>query len=261
VRPHSRRPHLVSSAELRLHAATTVETAGEIDGGGEISSFSEAHPRSPTPSRTPALAPTGLTALNKRILDVIGAIVLGLVFSPLIFVIVFLLRKGGGAVIYRHRRVGRDGQMFWCLKFRTMVPGADQVLRELLEKNPELQAEWVRDHKLRNDPRVTALGRFLRRTSLDELPQLLNVLRGEMSLVGPRPVVREELLRYGRSVGTYLAAKPGITGLWQVTGRNDTDYRRRVVLDTYYVRNQNLLLDLYILAKTTGVVLGGNGAY
>jgi lipopolysaccharide/colanic/teichoic acid biosynthesis glycosyltransferase len=164
-------------------------------------------------------------------------------------------------VIYRHWRVGRNGQMFSCLKFRTMVPNADQVLRDLLESDPELQAEWVRDHKLRNDPRVTRLGRFLRRTSLDELPQLMNVLRGEMSLVGPRPVIREELLRYGRNVNTYLAAKPGITGLWQVTGRNDTDYRRRVVLDTYYVRNQNLLLDLYILAKTTGVVLGGNGAY
>jgi exopolysaccharide production protein ExoY len=151
--------------------------------------------------------------------------------------------------------------MFPCLKFRTMIPNADQVLRDLLESDPELRAEWVRDHKLRNDPRVTRLGRFLRRTSLDELPQLLNVLRGEMSLVGPRPVVREELLRYGRNVNTYLAAKPGITGLWQVTGRNDTDYRRRVVLDTYYVRNQNLLLDLYILLKTTGVVLGGSGAY
>jgi exopolysaccharide production protein ExoY len=142
-----------------------------------------------------------------------------------------------------------------------MIPAADQVLRDLLENDPELHAEWVRDHKLRHDPRVTCLGRFLRRTSLDELPQLVNVLRGEMSLVGPRPVVREELLRYGRNVGTYLAAKPGITGLWQVTGRNDTDYRRRVVLDTYYVRNQNLMLDLYILVKTTGVVLGGNGAY
>jgi len=151
--------------------------------------------------------------------------------------------------------------MFSCLKFRTMVPNADQVLRDLLERDSDLRAEWIRDHKLRHDPRVTRLGRFLRRTSLDELPQLVNVLRGEMSLVGPRPVVREELLRYGRNVGTYLAVKPGITGLWQVTGRNDTDYRRRVVLDTYYVRNQNLVLDLYILLKTTGVVLGGNGAY
>jgi exopolysaccharide production protein ExoY len=142
-----------------------------------------------------------------------------------------------------------------------MVPNADQVLRGLLEKDPELRAEWIRDRKLRRDPRVTRLGHFLRRTSLDELPQLLNVLRGEMSLVGPRPVVREELLRYGRNVDRYLAARPGITGLWQVTGRNNTDYRRRVVLDTYYVRKQNLLLDLYILARTIGVVLRGNGAY
>ena len=212
-------------------------------------------------ARAPVATPTGAAALPKRVLDVIGAVVLGLVFAPLIVAIVFLMRRGGGSVIYRHRRVGRGGRMFYCLKFRTMIPNADQVLRELLEANPELQAEWVRDHKLRNDPRVTGLGRFLRRTSLDELPQLLNVLRGEMSLVGPRPVIREELLRYGRSVDTYLAAKPGITGLWQVTGRNNTDYRRRVVLDTYYVRNQNLLLDLYILAKTTGVVLGGKGAY
>ena len=214
-------------------------------------------------ARSPAqvAVPVGAAAVAKRLLDVIGAVVLGVVFSPLILAIVFLMRKGRGSVIYRHRRVGRDGQMFSCLKFRTMIPDADQVLRDLLESDPALRAEWVRDHKLRHDPRVTRLGRFLRRTSLDELPQLVNVLRGEMSLVGPRPVVREELLRYGRNVGTYLAVKPGITGLWQVTGRNDTDYRRRVVLDTYYVRNQNLVLDLYILLKTTGVVLGGNGAY
>ncbi len=246
----SRRPHLVSAADIRLHADPVVENLG-----GELDAA--ALPRSiPT-----SFAPTGVAAGAKRVLDVLGAILLGVVFAPLIVVIVFMMRKSGATVIYRHRRVGRGGQMFCCLKFRTMVPNADQVLRELLDRNPELQAEWVRDHKLRNDPRVTRLGRFLRRTSLDELPQLWNVLRGEMRLVGPRPVVKEELLRYGRNVSTYLAAKPGITGLWQVTGRNDTDYRRRVVLDTYYVRNQNLLLDLYILMKTTAVVLGGSGAY
>ena len=202
-------------------------------------------------------------AATKRALDVLGAIVLAVVFSPLILaiVIVALSRRGRGSIIYKHRRIGRDGRAFECLKFRTMVPNADQVLRELLERDPALEAEWVRDHKLRCDPRVTRLGRFLRRTSLDELPQLWNVMRGEMSLVGPRPVVPEELLRYGRNVRAYLSAKPGITGLWQVKGRNDTDYRRRIVLDTYYVRNQNLLLDLYILFKTTRVVLGGSGAY
>jgi exopolysaccharide production protein ExoY len=200
-------------------------------------------------------------AALKRIFDVVGAIVLTLIFSPLMLVIALLLRSEGGPIIYRHRRIGRDGKTFECLKFRTMVPDADRRLRELLEQHPELKTEWLQDHKLRNDPRITGIGRFLRRTSLDELPQIWNVLRGEMSLVGPRPVVRDELLRYGRSLPVYLSAKPGITGLWQVTGRNDTDYRRRVVLDVYYVRKQNLLLDFYILLKTTRVVLRGAGAY
>jgi lipopolysaccharide/colanic/teichoic acid biosynthesis glycosyltransferase len=176
-------------------------------------------------------------------------------------VIALLLRKEGGPVIYRHRRIGREGKTFECLKFRSMIPDADRMLPELLARQTDMKAEWVRDHKIRCDPRVTRLGRFLRRTSLDELPQIWNVLRGEMSLVGPRPIVREELMRYGRSLPVYLSAKPGITGLWQVTGRNNTDYRRRVALDVYYVRKHNLLLDLYILLKTPRVVLGGGGAY
>ncbi len=216
---------------------------------------------SPAPAREQIALPASPYAPAKRILDVVGAIVLAVVFLPLILAIVMLMGRRGGSIIYKHRRIGKDGRAFECLKFRTMVPNADQLLRELLERDPASKAEWVRDHKLRRDPRVTPIGRFLRRTSLDELPQLWNVMRGEMSLVGPRPVVREELLRYGRNVRTYLSAKPGITGLWQVKGRNDTDYRRRVVLDTYYVRNQRLLLDLYILLKTTRVVLGGSGAY
>jgi exopolysaccharide production protein ExoY len=197
----------------------------------------------------------------KRVLDILGALLLGIVFFPLILAVTVLLRREGGPIIFRHRRIGRNGETFDCLKFRSMVPNADRVLRDLLELHPQLKAEWLRDHKLRDDPRITAIGRFLRRTSLDELPQLWNVIRGEMSLVGPRPVVREELLRYGRHLHRYLAAKPGITGLWQVTGRNDTDYRRRVVLDVYYVRRQTIILDLYILLKTTQVVLGGSGAY
>jgi Undecaprenyl-phosphate galactose phosphotransferase WbaP len=200
-------------------------------------------------------------AAIKRVFDIAGALALGMIFLPLIVVITFVLSLEGGPVLYRHRRIGRDGRTFECLKFRSMVPSAERLLRDLLEQRPELKAEWVRDHKLRNDPRITRLGRFLRRTSLDELPQIWNVLRGEMSLVGPRPVVREELMRYGRCLSVYLAAKPGITGLWQVMGRNDTDYRRRVMLDVHYVRRQTLLLDLYILLKTTRVVLGGGGAY
>lgn len=197
----------------------------------------------------------------KRIFDILGVGVLGIIFSPVILVVAVMLRCEGAPILFRHRRIGRNGQAFDCLKFRSMVPDADRALRELLEQHPELKAEWVRDHKLRDDPRVTALGRFLRRTSLDELPQLWNVVRGEMSLVGPRPVVREETLRYGRHLHRYLSARPGVTGLWQVMGRNDTNYRRRVVLDVCYIRRQSLLLDLFILVKTTRVVLGCDGAY
>lgn len=251
TRPVPHRPHLVGKLQRRKQAET-LEGAAE---GGSVG----------LPATVEQVARLGAAQLpdrlSKRVLDLAGVILLGLIFAPLMICIVVLLKRNGGRVLYRHKRIGRGGVPFECLKFRTMVPDADRVLREILERDPELKAEWVRDHKLKEDPRVTAVGRLLRRTSLDELPQLWNVLRGEMSLVGPRPVVREELLRYGRSVGMYLAARPGITGLWQVTGRNDTDYHRRVQLDTYYVRHQNLLLDLYILLKTTGVVLGGTGAY
>lgn len=241
-----RKPHLVQERDVEADVAQV--SLDPIE-------------RLPPVPRHRALTRTGAAEATKRVLDIVGTVLLGMVFAPLIFTIVVLMLLGGNPVLYRHRRVGRGGQMFSCVKFRTMIPNADQILRGLLEKDPELRAEWIRDRKLRRDPRVTRLGHFLRRTSLDELPQLLNVLRGEMSLVGPRPVVREELLRYGSSVGIYLSVKPGITGLWQITGRNNTSYRRRVALDTYYVRNQNVLLDLYILTKTTGVVLRGNGAY
>jgi Undecaprenyl-phosphate galactose phosphotransferase WbaP len=197
----------------------------------------------------------------KRTLDVSGALCIGVVLSPFLLIIVAVMWCEGGPIIYRHRRIGRKGRAFECLKFRTMVPNADQVLRKVLARDAKLRAEWRRDRKLRHDPRITAVGRFLRRTSLDELPQLWNVLRGEMSLVGPRPVVSDELLRYGRKRGDYLSVLPGLTGLWQVTGRNDTNYRRRVALDAYYVRNRCLSLDVYILLKTTLVVIGGRGAY
>ena len=180
--------------------------------------------------------------------------------SPLLLVVGLVLARDRGPIIYSHSRTGRHGRTFGCLKFRTMVPNAELVLRELLHKNPELQREWMRDQKLRNDPRVTAIGHFLRRTSLDELPQLWNVLKGEMSLVGPRPVVRDEWQRYGRHLDTFLAAKPGVTGLWQVMGRSDACYRRRVALDSYYIRKRSFLMDCYILLRTVKVVLRGRGA-
>jgi len=199
--------------------------------------------------------------LSKRIFDIVFASLAIVVLSPLIIAIVICAYLSSGAPLFKHRRVGKGGKFFNCIKFRTMVPDADRVLQNLLSSNREAKEEWLRDHKLRDDPRVTRLGKFLRRTSLDELPQLWNVLRGEMSLVGPRPVVPDELRRYGNKVSTFLSATPGITGLWQVSGRNDTDYRRRVALDVCYVRSRSLLLDVYILIKTLPAVFARSGAY
>jgi lipopolysaccharide/colanic/teichoic acid biosynthesis glycosyltransferase len=218
--------------------------------------------RAHIPEFTPALAPSDkLYALTKRCFDIVGATTAIIVLSPLIVGIVVCGFGSRGPTIFKHRRVGQGGRIFNCLKFRTMVPNADKVLQDLLDSDRAVKEEWLRDHKLRDDPRITRLGRFLRRTSLDELPQLWNVLRGEMSLVGPRPVVPDELRRYGNKVTTFLSARPGITGLWQVSGRNDMDYRRRVALDVCYVRRRALLLDVYILIKTLPVVFARSGAY
>ncbi len=191
----------------------------------------------------------------------LGAVVLAVLFAP-IFLLVFVgAAINGQSPLFRHQRVGRDGKRFYCLKFQTMVPNAEVLLQHLLAADPDLRAEWERDHKLKDDPRVTPIGRFLRATSLDELPQLWNVLKGEMSLVGPRPVTREELLRYGRNQVIYMLVRPGITGLWQVSGRNFVEYRKRVAMDVCYVKNQSLVLDLWILAKTVLVVVTRHGAF
>jgi Undecaprenyl-phosphate galactose phosphotransferase WbaP len=201
------------------------------------------------------------TYLAKRAFDIVGAVLLAVLFSPLILVIVLFIRIEGQPVLFWHKRVGRNGRSFHCVKFRTMVRDAEHVLRRLLTERPELRDEWTKNFKLYDDPRITKTGRVLRFTSLDELPQLWNVLRGEMSLVGPRPIVRAELLRYGRNAAKYLAVKPGLTGLWQVKGRSNTTYRRRVAMDKFYIQNQSLLLDIYILAATPAAVLRRNGAY
>jgi undecaprenyl-phosphate galactose phosphotransferase len=201
--------------------------------------------------------------LVKRAFDVAAAAALLLATAPLIALVALRIKLvDGGAVIFAHTRVGRHGRLFRCYKFRTMVANSAEVLAELLANDGVARAEWERDRKLRHDPRVTAIGRFLRRTSLDELPQLLNVVRGEMSLVGPRPVVPDELERYGAARVYYLQVRPGLTGLWQVSGRNDLDYDRRVSLDTWYVRNWTLWYDLLILFRTLLVLPGKNsGAY
>jgi len=198
---------------------------------------------------------------SKRSFDIVASIVLLVLLSPVFGVIALLVTRDGGPGVFGHMRVGRGGAKFRCLKFRTMVVDADVVLKELLARDPEARSEWERDFKLKNDIRVTKVGRFLRHTSLDELPQLWNVLRGEMSLVGPRPIVEAELERYGSDVRYYLAAKPGITGLWQVSGRNDIDYTTRVALDVSYVNGWRFSTDLLILMRTVGVVLKGRGAY
>lgn len=197
----------------------------------------------------------------KRIIDIVGSTVLIVALSPLLAVIGLIVRRTGRNVIFTQQRVGRNGTLFTCYKFRTMHPDAEQLLSALLADRPELKAEWVNTQKLRQDPRITEIGNFLRKTSLDELPQLFNVWKGDMSLVGPRPVVQNEILRYGRSARWYLSTRPGMTGLWQVSGRSDTDYSRRVAMDSYYVRKQNLLLDCAILLRTVKVVLRGDGSY
>ena len=197
-----------------------------------------------------------------RMMDIILALAALLFFAPLMLVVaVCVYIMDPGPILFGHKRIGRDGQTFRCWKFRSMVVDADARLAALLASDPEARADWQRDHKLRNDPRITALGRFLRRSSLDELPQLFTVVVGEMSLVGPRPIVAAEAVRYGRYFNDYCRVRPGITGLWQISGRNDVSYRRRVALDVTYVRSKSLPLDLKIVFLTIPRVLLSKGAY
>ncbi|HDT6086152.1 undecaprenyl-phosphate galactose phosphotransferase WbaP [Raoultella ornithinolytica] len=197
----------------------------------------------------------------KRLFDIVGSLAIIAVLSPALIYISRKVKKDGGPAIYGHERIGKDGRSFKCLKFRSMVINSKEVLAELLEKDPAAKDEWDATFKLKNDPRITKIGKFLRRTSLDELPQLFNVLKGEMSLVGPRPIITAELERYNEEVDYYLLSKPGMTGLWQVSGRSDVDYETRVYLDAWYVKNWSMWNDIAILFKTIGVVLKKDGAY
>ncbi|WP_294395437.1 sugar transferase [uncultured Sphingomonas sp.] len=197
---------------------------------------------------------------QSRLFDIVGSLFLLVLLAPLLLLItalVFIVDPG--PIFFAHRRLGHGGHEFPCLKFRTMVVDAEARLTDLLERDPAARREWARDHKLRDDPRITAIGGLLRTLSLDELPQLLNVLRGEMSLVGPRPIVRGEVYRYGRYFAYYCQVRPGITGLWQVSGRNDVSYRRRVALDVRYARSKSLALDLWIIARTVTCIVQGSG--
>lgn len=197
----------------------------------------------------------------KRLFDIIASIAIIILLSPVLLYISRQVKKDGGPAIYGHERIGKDGKPFKCLKFRSMVTNSKDVLNELLQNDPEAKREWDTTFKLKNDPRITKIGAVLRRTSLDELPQLFNVLKGEMSLVGPRPIITAELEIYNEEVDYYLLSKPGMTGLWQVSGRSDVDYETRVYLDAWYVKNWSMWNDIAILFKTVGVVLKKDGAY
>ncbi len=198
----------------------------------------------------------------KRPLDVLVAILAIILLSPLLLcVTVMVWITSPGPIFYGHERVGHNGRVFRCWKFRSMMVNADRALAQHLANSAAARSEWAETRKLRDDPRVTAIGHTLRATSIDELPQLFNVLMGEMSLVGPRPITKGELVRYGRSARHYLSARPGITGLWQVSGRSETNYSRRVALDRKYAQNSTLFMDIWILLRTVPVVLKRQGSW
>ncbi|HAZ47609.1 MAG TPA: galactosyl-1-phosphate transferase [Cyanobacteria bacterium UBA11369] len=200
----------------------------------------------------------------KRLFDILFSLSVLILFSPIYLVLALLIAVSSpGPIFYLQERVGRNYKRFGCIKFRTMIVNADEVLRQMMETDQALRQEFADNFKLKHDPRITWIGRFLRVTSLDEFPQFWNVLKGDMSVVGPRPLVPDELYMYGDRMDKVLTIKPGITGLWQVSGRNDIPYERRVKIDVYYVNNRNFWLDVWIIIKTLGVVFfpNNNGAY
>lgn len=217
-----------------------------------------------TPPR-PSVAESALaqpqTALG-RTFDVMVALVAALVFLPFLILTAIAIKiSTPGPALFVQRRVGRDGKLFPCLKFRTMVVNSQEVLAELLASSPEARAEWDRDQKLRRDPRITPLGHILRKSSLDELPQLFNILAGHMSIVGPRPIVEAEIPRYGDRFAFYCSVRPGLTGLWQVSGRNDVSYETRVRLDAFYAMRKSTVYDFAICLRTVPAVLSSRGVF
>ncbi|OLP18831.1 galactosyl-1-phosphate transferase [Leptolyngbya sp. 'hensonii'] len=200
----------------------------------------------------------------KRLFDIVFSSAVLVLFSPVYLLLVLLIAlTSRGSIFYVQERIGRNHKPFDCIKFRTMVANADEILSEMMETSPHLRQEFEDSFKLKHDPRVTWIGQFLRVTSLDEFPQFWNVLKGDMSVVGPRPLVEQELPKYGKYIDKILTIRPGITGLWQVSGRNDIPYHRRVQIDLYYVNCWNFWMDLWIILKTIRVVLfpKNNGAY
>ena len=218
----------------------------------------------------PKFRPLGFSfeALNgekaKRLFDIIFSLLVLILFSPVYLILALVIALSShGPIFYIQERVGKNYKRFNCIKFRTMVSNADEILIQMMETSPQLKQEFQNSFKLKQDPRITTIGKFLRITSLDEFPQFWNVLKGDMSVVGPRPLVAEELPKYGCHINQVLTIRPGITGLWQVSGRNDIPYPRRVQIDLYYVKFKSFWLDLWIILKTVAVVVipKDNGAY
>lgn len=199
----------------------------------------------------------------KRTFDIVFSVLALLVTFPLFMATAILIRlQSPGPIIYAHERIGRGGRTFKCFKFRSMYIDADERLKELLKNNAALAQEWEKTHKLKKDPRITPIGKFLRKSSLDELPQFLNVLKGDLSVVGPRPVVQAEIQKYFKEKAPkILSIRPGITGLWQVSGRSNTSYDERIALDVHYVENHNFFFDLFLVMKTIPALLTRKGAY
>ncbi len=198
----------------------------------------------------------------KRIIDLTLLIISSPLTVPLTIVVSIIIKcTSPGPVFYGHKRIGYNGKEFKCWKFRSMVIDADKQLEKILAENPQMRAEWEKDRKFTNDPRVTPIGKFLRKTSIDEIPQFFNVLAGEMSFIGPRPVTSPELQKYGNKADFILSVKPGLSGMWQISGRSDTGYEERITLDAYYIQNWSVWLDIWIIIKTVYVVLRGKGAY
>ena len=200
----------------------------------------------------------------KSVFDILFSFAFLLLGSPIFLLIALSIKfSSRGPIFYLHKRLGKNNKYFNCIKFRTMYPESSDLLENLLENNYKIKKEFEKNHKIKNDPRITPIGKFLRKTSLDELPQFINVIKSEMSIVGPRPIVKEEKIKYGKAFKKVSSIKPGITGLWQVSGRNNLTYRKRIFLDLIYVENYNLLMDIRIITRTIGVILfpHDRGAY
>jgi lipopolysaccharide/colanic/teichoic acid biosynthesis glycosyltransferase len=229
---------------------------------GEVDAADVAPPRSAPEILLPPPGPARPPLDASRVLDIVIASLAIIFTSPLLLVLTALVwSKDRGPPIFSHERIGYGGRRFKCLKFRSMVIDAEARLNALLESDPEARREWVADHKLRADPRITPLGRFLRTSSLDELPQLFNILLGDMSVVGPRPIVQAEVCRYGRFFSHYCSVRPGLTGLWQTNGRNNTSYRARVAYDVLYARRKSMAMDVAIIFKTVPAVVMRRGCF